>query len=127
MLVTLFGRVILLNPVQPENAELPMVVKPLGITTFVSPVQPENAELPMLLTSGGNVNVPDSPVQFANAELLIAVSVLGKFIVCRNGLFAKTPLGKVVTPSGTVIVVRLLQPANTYPEDVPDTVVHPVG
>jgi len=127
MLVTLSGKMMLVKPVQPENAEVPMVVKPSGITTSASPVQPLNAKLPMLVTFGGSVNVPDRPVQFAKAELLIAVSVLGRFMVCKNGLFAKTPLGIVVTPSGTVISVRLVQPANTNPVLEPDTVVHPLG
>ena len=127
MLVTLSGRVMLVNPVQPENADVPIVVKPTGITTFVSSVQPLKAKFPMLVTFGGNVNTPDRPVQFAKAELLIAVSVLGRFMVCKNGLFAKTPLGIVVTPSGTVISVRLLQPANTLPVFEPDTVAQLLG
>ena len=43
MLVTLLGITTLVRPVQPLNAELPIVVTPLGISIFVSPVQPRNA------------------------------------------------------------------------------------
>ena len=37
------------KPLQPENAELPMLVTLSGIVTLVKPLQPENAELPMLV------------------------------------------------------------------------------
>ena len=44
MLVTLLGMVIVVKPVQPENAELPILVTPLGMVIEVKPVQLENAE-----------------------------------------------------------------------------------
>ena len=44
------GRVISLRPLQPSNAEPPMLVTLEGITMLVRPLQPENAELPMLFT-----------------------------------------------------------------------------
>ena len=50
MLVTLFGIVILVNPVQLLNAHSPMLVTLSGIVTLVKPVQPENARSPMLVT-----------------------------------------------------------------------------
>jgi hypothetical protein len=40
MLVTLFGIVTLVSPLQPENAEEAMLVTLSGIVTFVSPLQP---------------------------------------------------------------------------------------
>ena len=43
MLVTEFGIVTDVSPVQPENAELPILATELPIVTEVSPVQPENA------------------------------------------------------------------------------------
>ena len=43
MLVTLFGIVMFVSPVQPENAKLLMLVTLFGIVMLESPVQPENA------------------------------------------------------------------------------------
>ena len=43
MLVTPSGIVMLLRPLQPENALPPMLVTPSGIVMLVSPLQPENA------------------------------------------------------------------------------------
>ena len=39
MLVTLSGMVMLVKPVQPSKAALPMLVTPSGIMTLVRPVQ----------------------------------------------------------------------------------------
>ena len=55
MLVTEFGMVTEVRPVQPENALLPMVVTLLGMVTEVRPVQPLKAEFPMLVTEFGMV------------------------------------------------------------------------
>ena len=44
MLVTLFGIVTLVSPVQPQNALSPISVTLSGIVTLVSPVQLWNAE-----------------------------------------------------------------------------------
>ena len=43
MLVTLSGMVMLVSPLQPENASSPMLVTLLGIVTLVSPSQLQNA------------------------------------------------------------------------------------
>ena len=43
MLVTLFGIVMLVKPVQPENALYPMLVTLFGIVTRVKAIQLENA------------------------------------------------------------------------------------
>ena len=40
----------LVREVQPENAELPILVTLLGMAILVRLVQPENAELPILVT-----------------------------------------------------------------------------
>ena len=40
MLVTLSGIVTLVSPLQPSNADSPMLVTPLPIVTLVSPLQP---------------------------------------------------------------------------------------
>ena len=42
--------VMLVSPVQPENAEFPILVILLDMVMLVSPVQPENAEDPMFVT-----------------------------------------------------------------------------
>ena len=46
---------IVVSPVQPENAEMPMLVTLDGIVMLVSPVQSLNAEFPMLVTLDGIV------------------------------------------------------------------------
>ena len=43
MLLTLFGIVTLVRPLQWRNADHPMLVTLFGIVTLVSPLQPENA------------------------------------------------------------------------------------
>ena len=58
MLATLFGIVTLVSPLQPENAEDPMPVTLSGIVTHVRLLQPENAEDPM----------PRTPVRFKSPE-----------------------------------------------------------
>ena len=50
MLVTLFGMVIEVKPVQPKNARSPMLVTLVGMVIEVKPVQPENAQALMLVT-----------------------------------------------------------------------------
>ena len=42
--------VMLVNPLQPENAELPMLVTLSGMVMLVKPLQPENAPFPILFT-----------------------------------------------------------------------------
>jgi hypothetical protein len=44
------GNVMLVNPLQPLNAEAPMLVTLEGIVMLVNPLQPENAEAPILIT-----------------------------------------------------------------------------
>ena len=43
MVVRELGKVMLVSPVHPQNAELPMVVRDSGKVMLVKPVQPENA------------------------------------------------------------------------------------
>ena len=57
MLVTELGIVISVSPVQPENAELPILVTELGIVISVSPTQQKNAELPIPVTSSPKIYV----------------------------------------------------------------------
>ena len=59
-------QVMLVSPVQSENAEPPMLVTPSGMVILVSPVQYENAEPLMLVTLLGMVMLV-SPVQPENA------------------------------------------------------------
>ena len=49
MLVTLFGIVMLVKLLQPENAVFSMLVTLFGIVMLIKP-QPENAAVPMLVT-----------------------------------------------------------------------------
>ena len=48
--VVLPSTIILVSPLQPENAESQMLVTLFGIVTLVSPLQPENALVSMLVT-----------------------------------------------------------------------------
>ncbi len=50
MLVTLSGIVMLVKPVQSENAYHPMLVTLFGIVMLVKPLQFWNAQSPMLVT-----------------------------------------------------------------------------
>ena len=54
MLVRPAGSVRLVKPVQPLNAELPILVRPSGSVRLVRPVQPLNAELPILVRLSGS-------------------------------------------------------------------------
>ena len=49
MLVTLSGIVMLVNPRQSSNDQLPMLVTLSGMVMLVSPLQPSKAELPILV------------------------------------------------------------------------------
>ena len=57
MLVTLFGIVTLVSPMQPENACSQMFVTLFGIVTLVRFMHPANAEFPMLPTPSGIVTL----------------------------------------------------------------------
>jgi hypothetical protein len=72
MLKTFSGMVILVKPVQPENALLPILKTLLGMVTLVKPVQPENAPLPMIKTLL-DMEICVNPVQLKNALLGILV------------------------------------------------------
>ena len=51
ILLTLSGIVMLVKLVQPRNTEPPILVTPSGITTLVKPLQSWNVSFPMLATS----------------------------------------------------------------------------
>lgn len=55
-------KLMVVSPVQPKKAYLPMLVTLPPIVTRVSPVQPSKAEMPMLVTLFGSVMFV-SPVQ----------------------------------------------------------------
>ena len=76
MLVTLFGIVIEVKPVQPENALPPMLVTLLGIVTEVKAVQSENVQSPMLVTPLGIVTEVKA-VQPEKAQSPMLVTPLG--------------------------------------------------
>ena len=50
MLVTLFGIIMLVRLLQPQNAESPMLVTLSGIVMLVRLLHQQNASLPMLVT-----------------------------------------------------------------------------
>ena len=99
MHVTLFGIVILVKPVQPENASYPMLVTLFGIVILVKPVQPENAQFPILVP-------PVITTVFSEAGTeLVPPKITLKLI---------SPVPSALDPTyGSVMLVRLLQSSNT--------------
>ena len=67
--------VMLVKPVQPENALVPMLVTLAGMVMLVKPLQLENALSPMLVTLFGMVILVRF-VQFLNSSLPIEVIVV---------------------------------------------------
>jgi hypothetical protein len=61
MLITLSGIVMLVRPLQPQNAHPPMLVTLSGIVTLVNPLQKENAQDPMFVTLLGIFTSPLTP------------------------------------------------------------------
>ena len=101
------------------NAEFPMLVTLLPITTLVRPEQLLNAELPMLVTLLGIVTLV-SPGQYSNAFSPTLVSVLGKSTFASAGQLSNAHLPKEVTPSGIVTSispVRLNVPCSMTVKD----------
>ena len=77
MLVTLFGMVMLVSPLQPEKAESPMLVTLSGISMFVSLLQFANAEGPMLVSFGNFCRVRnDGQEEKAFFPILVMLSIL---------------------------------------------------
>ena len=66
MLVTEFGMVTEVKPVQPAKAAPPMLVTEFGMVTEVRPVQPLKAPLPITFTVDGMVTSPPLPT-YANS------------------------------------------------------------
>ena len=77
MLVTEFGMVTEVKPVQPWKALLPMLVTEFGMVTEVKPVQPWKALLPMLVTEFGMVTEV-SPVILRHINAGITRTLLPK-------------------------------------------------
>ena len=84
--VTLSGIVMLVSPLQPENAALPMEVTLLPIVMLVSPVQPENAQSPMEVTLSGIVMLVN-PVDPENASPIL---VTGRLLIVAG--ITKSPM-----------------------------------
>ena len=80
------GIVMLLRRLQPENAELPILVTLEGIVISVRPVQLEKAELPILVKLAGIV-IPVRPVHPEKAES----PILAIWLFCPN----VTPINSV--------------------------------
>jgi len=78
--VTLFGIVMLVKLLQPPNAQSPMLVIPLPKVILVNPVQPENAFLSMLVTLFGIV-MEVKLLQPPNAESPMLMIPLPKVIL----------------------------------------------
>jgi hypothetical protein len=87
MLVTPLPIVKLVRLVQPENADSPMLVTPLGMVMLLKPLL-SNAESPILVTLLGIVTLV-SPVQPSNASSPTLVMPLGRVTPVRLVQFQK--------------------------------------
>lgn len=77
--------VILVSPLQPLKAKLPMVVTLSGIIMIERLVQPRKASSPMVVTLSGII-MRSSPLQLTNAELLMEIVSLFKEIEVFSGI-----------------------------------------
>ena len=102
MLVTLFGIVIDVSPVQPENAPLPMLVTASGIVIEVRLEHPEYAEFPMFsVPSTTTTFVMDAQDAGKTDERLNCPGMMTSFTPEQ---YEKAMSPMVVTLSGIVIV-----------------------
>ena len=92
----------------PSNALLLIDVTEGGILIVVRFVQPLKASFPMFLRPSGKLTTVRLLLS-RKAEAPILTKPSGKFTV-RSDEFRKTLAGNAVTPSGTVISVRLVAP-----------------
>ena len=89
------GRSMEVSPLQPENAEPPIVVTELGIVTFVNPVHPEKVLFPIdVMVLGRSMEV--SPLQFSNADPPMEVTEFGIVMLVIFEPFTKS-LGSCCT------------------------------
>ena len=89
----------LVKPLQPLNAQQPMLVTPSGIVTLVRPLQPSKVLPPMLVTPSGIVTLV-RPLQPLNASLPMSVTLFGIFTETMSGQSWNAPAGIRATPSG---------------------------
>ena len=98
MLVTLFGIVMLVNPIQSLNARHPILVTLSGMVKFVKPLQPENASPPILVT------LPSSGITlFLQPDISVLLTVSIKHLPA---------LWYTQLPGSTIILVKPLQSQN---------------
>ena len=98
MLVTLDGMAMLVNPVQPSKAELPMLVTLSGMAMLVKPVQPWKTLGPMLVTLLGMAMLV-KPVQPWKASFLIFLTLFGMIIFVIPVFLPKPPITVTFHPS----------------------------
>ena len=84
------GRMMLVREVQPENAELPILVTPLGMAILVRLVQPENAELPILVTL---------LVTLLEIVVLVGVVMLLEIVMLVTEVFDQPKIGAEPSPT----------------------------
>ena len=76
----------LVREVQPENAELPILVTLLGMAILVRLVQPENAELPILVT-------------LLEIVVLVGVVMLLEIVMLVTEVFDQPKIGAEPSPT----------------------------
>ena len=124
MLVTLLPIVTLVRQLQPENAEYPMLVTPLGIIVLLHPfisvfeyVSIKALQLSRLSYSGFplSTTILVSPLQPLNAPSPMLVTLLGITMLVRPLQPENAELPMLVTLLGIVTLIRPLQPENALP------------
>ena len=115
------------RPVQPENAESPMLVTLSGMTMLVRLLQPQNASSPMLdppvittvFKDGGTYELLSeyelAPNIYPKWVLLVPLAVVptkGNVILVKLLQFSNASSPILVTLSGISMLVKLLQPEN---------------
>ena len=96
---------ILVRPVQPSKALLPILVTESGMTMLVRPVQPLKASFPISVTESG-MTMLVRPVQPLKASFPISVTELGISIFFRSVQSWKAYLPIFVTVFGMVVLAH---------------------
>ena len=107
---TLSGSSMLLKFVQSWNAYDPIVSTLSGSSMLLNPLHPLNADPFMVVRPSGS-SIDFNPVHPLKLAYPISVTVIGMFTSSKYVAFLKAEDGIVVTPSGIVMLVKLLHPA----------------
>ena len=98
MLVTLFGMLMLVNPVQLQNAPIPMFVTPSGIVTSPEQAVP-SINIPFTITSGVSFCLFVNQGVSKNARYPMLVTLFGMVMLVKTVQPSNARSPMLVTPS----------------------------